>query len=505
MKTESVNLPFEEKLESQDEIIKDYTSEIKPVETLDFSKFIRDKLKEYNEDYNKEIKIKDLATIVGFDSPDVFKQTLNKRKKTNKRDCIIAICISLQLLEKDINYALYLYDMPILNKEDPRDKVIIQYIKESVGKDAPELSIRRLNLYLIDKGKRELDIHNNQGNKRKDKSTKEDPNPYKILKVLIHTPFDVDYYYGDPYNSLCTKYSPYRCNCTGNMYIYEPEHGRYFKLSTSANGCLSSQEYYKDKAPASCENYDGIDSSGVFKGCFKQLLNATNTEKTRLLEILNDTKNYSTRASARVINDLLCVFVEEYNYVIPEFNEYYVLQLADGKYTLSVYEKSAFMHYYLSSSEYEKTYVVPLGDPKEKYDSLEQIDSLIENSNKRTDDYSRLRLRRKEFIKLKPIVDELLQKIKSHEVYIQNPQIYDNEIGILEHYHLESDFEMVCKEEEFGEVYDTLPEKEYILPNGQRVKITIEDLSEAFSLGLKDIDEICRIKNKHKVISNLYL
>lgn len=504
MKSDSVDLPFDEESELQNVITKDCTSEYEPVNKLDFSKFIRKKIKEYNEVYNKELTPQKLAIIVGFNSYDVFKQTLNRRKTTNKRDCIIAICISLQLLKGGINHALYLYDMPSLNQEDPRDKVIIKYIKDSIGKDAPDLSISRLNQCLKENGKRELDIHNNRGSNRRNKDKrKEASSPYKVLKLLVHMPFDEEYYYEDPCKSLCTKFLPGRCDCTGSMYLYECDRKEYYKLSANSNGPLYSQKYYKDKAPDPRHNYDSLDSTGCFKESFRQLLDAIDTERHRLLDILNDTKNYSIRVSARVINDSLCVFVEEYNYKIPESNEYYVLTLSDSKYALCVYEQSAFMYYYLSPNDYEATYAVPFGNPKERYDSLEQIDLLMENTDKRTNEYLKLHFRKEEFLKLLPIVDELLQKLKNHEAYIRNPKSCDDDVELLEHYQLETDFEHVYKRDGDREIHNTLSEKEYFMSDGQSVIITLDDLYEAYSLGLKDIDEICRIKQKYKAISNL--
>lgn len=185
------------------------------------------------------------------------------------------------------------------------------------------------------------------------------------------------------------------------------------------------------------------------------------------------------------------------NYTIPELNEYYVVSLCSGRYRLYVYDRSAFMFWYLS----EKTFKTCFGDEipvaKETYDSLEDLQKLIEESDKRSDSYIHYRMRQRAFKKMIPDVDSLYQEIKDRKEFIQNlGYIFDNPADVLRYYELCEDFE--CKyDDEYGEICDCLDSKLYHLPGGTEIQITMDDIYKAFEFGFSDIQEICRIKSKY--------
>ena len=301
---------------------------------------------------------------------------------------------------------------------------------------------------------------------------------------------DSDYYYGDPYNSLCTKYDPYNCRCTGDMILGDVKQKKYIHLIADTDGYMSSQIYKVDDLP---KQYKTMDDTNEFKNYFIELINAVNVEKRRLLSILDDTRNYQCRTSARLIGDHISIFTEEFNYSIPEMNEYYVLIRTNGKYRLEVFDRSAFMHFYLFPEDLKKYYGDDELVPKEEYQSIEQIDELIAKENS-SGDMARYRMRKRAFSRLQPKVDELYEALKEDKVFIQNLDfIYDNPAETLSYYKIEKDFECVY-DEEYGEIYDSLKEKLYTLPNGVEVTVTLDDIYSAFKYGYPSIEEICRIK-----------
>lgn len=478
------------KLDSQQiNIITDYAVNYNPIEKTAFAEFIRERRKEYNEEYGQEISTSDLGRMLGI-KYEMFRKILNQEKPTKKRDCIISICIALRRTPGEIDEALRLYQyMPALNENDTRDSFIMDQII-----DNPNISVLELNNRLLQRGLSGLDIHNKRGGKKADKAPSVSLSiPYEILKLKVRTPIDSNYYYGDPYNSLSTAYDPSRCHSTGDMILRDSNRNKIIHLIASTDGYFSSQISEVDDFPIV---YKSFDESGDYRKYFIELNSTIRKEKRRLLSILNDTKNYQKRVSARLIGDYINVFAEEFNYSIPELNEYYVLCFFNGKYRFEVYKSSAFMYYFLPESEFKKYYGNNIPKVMESYDSINQLEDLIQTTDKYSDENIRYRTYKQFFHKLQIIVDELFQRIKNHEEFIQNLRnIYDNPIDTLRFYKLEEDFECVY-DEEYGEIYDFLKSKDYILSDESTITITLDDIFRAFELGFKGIEEIRRIKAK---------
>lgn len=470
-------------------INKDYSIDYEPVKKTAFAEFIREKRKEYNYDNGKELSTNELGTMIGI-KYEMFRKILNQEKPTKKRDCIIAICVSLQLLPGEIDHALGLYQyMPALDQYNPRDGFITSQITGN-----PVLSVGELNQRLIQRGFPELDIQDKRDGNKKNIDDVVVNLPYKVVELKVRTPIDSDYYYGDQYNSLSTKYNPFNCICTGNMFLSDPKRKKYINLTVSTDGYMSSQIYQVEDLPTS---YKTLEDTGNYKNYFIELINAVNVEKRRLLSILNDTKNYQHRTSARLIGDYICIFTEQFNYSIPEMNEYYILTLSDGKYKLHVFDRSAFMQFYLSSDTFNRYYGTDKLTAKETYNSIEQLDALIQKADKYSDKTVIYRMRKNAFTKLQPYVDNLYSVLKDGKEFIQNLEyIYENPTDTLRYYKLEKDYECVY-DDEYGEICDSLREKNYKLPDGTEIAITLNDIFTAFKLGFPNIEEICRIKAKH--------
>ena len=476
------------------DITKDYSVEYEPVPKKAFAQFIREKRKEYNEDTGEEISTRDLGTMIGI-KYEMFRKILNQEKPTKKRDCIIAICVALQLLPGEIDEALGLYQyMPALDEYNPRDGFIMAQIIGSKG-----ITVKELNNRLLQRGFPELDIQDQRGGKVKP----EDPVPvsltFRVIEMKVRTPIDTDYYYGDQYNSLCTTYDPSRCRSTGDMILGDPRRKKYIHLIATTDGYRSARVIKDDALPTP---FESLDETGDYKNYFIELENAINIEKHRLLDILNDTRNYQKRTSAKFSEDSICVFTEQFNYVIPELNEYYTLTFSAGHYKLYVYDQSAFMYWYLSRELYSFYFGSNPPEPKETYESIEELEALI-NASKNSDESTHFRIRRNAFRRLMPDVDDLYQKIKDEKVFIQNlDRIFDNAVDVLRYYELEKDFE--CKyDEEYGEICDSLDSKTYFFPDGSKITITLEDIYKAFEFGFPDIETICRIKAKYGSIDSV--
>lgn len=464
-----------------------YVDEHKPVEKKAFARFIREKRKEYNEKFGKEISTKDLGYMVGIE-PEMFRKILNQQKPTKKRDCILAICFALRMPSEDFDEALDLYQhMPLLDcDDDHRDEFIVS-LNES------GMTITELDELLVKRGYPSLDIHNRR-NERKNSLTNQ-VLPYKVLKTQVRTSAFNRYMHGDMYDSLCTEYEPSEYNCTGIMYLENTVNGIRLRLTASENIYSGIKKYTMENARRieDYKEYNSLDTTGDFEPFFISLDNARTREKRKIFRILNDTRNYHIRRSARIINDYICTFAEEYNYAVPELNEFFVLQYTEGHYKFSVFRESEFMHLYLTADEYKKYYGKYKSACKVSYSSLKEIENRLETVDNRSEEHMLLELYIRSFKKLKKYIDELYDKIRNRKAFIRNlDYIYDRRVDVLRYYNIEKTFE--CKYDDQDEISECLDAVMYRDDNGDSIEITRKDIEQAFELGYEDIDQIIRIK-----------
>lgn len=459
---------------------------------VDFAEYIRRHLKKINDETGQELKTRKIAEELEI-SYEMYRKILNQEKPTKKRDCVIAICIQNQFrYQYEIDTALNLYQyMPALDEGNERDRVIINEIFESNEKDIP-LSIDSLNSRLLENNLPELDIYNKRdGHSEGRTKRKVHLKKYKVLKTRINTSTDNDIFHTDSNDSLCTRYSPLWIHCNGDMVIRDLKNKQKYLLSAYSSGELTLKTKSED---LNIKHFKNITETGEFEVYFFQLTQMVNEEKRRLLRIYNDTRNYQSRTSARVIEDSLCIFSEEFNYIIPELNEYYLLTYTKGQYELNVYEQSAFMKYYLSADKYKK-YYSPIKKPKEKYESVEQIESMMALEEKSTNKYIILKLRISAFKKMKERVKELFERIKKRKEFIRNLSLLDDaQLDVREWYGLVKEFNGKYEHYENGDKLILQEESNFQLDDGQVIKITTEDLEQAYELGLDKIDDIIRIK-----------
>lgn len=469
-------------------ITTDYTHAFQKYDKKAFAEFIREKRTDHNETNGTELSTEALGEMLGI-SYEMFRKILNQQKPTKKRDCIIAICAALNLAPDEVDLALNLYNyMPSLDPYSDRDFFIISQLD---GRS--DLTVNELNHRLLQAGFQGLDIIDKRnGRKKGDSGEPPSPLPYEVIEIKIRTPVKSEFYYSNPYDSLRTEYDPGKYDSIGEMLLRDlKKKKRLITLTGNAHGVLFSYEY-EEKASTI---YKTLDETEEYKPYFIKLDAAITTEQQRLLKILNDTRNYQHRSSARLIGDSICIFSEEFNYSVPEMNEYYVLSFNKVGYELKVYNQSAFMSIYLSADEYRKYYGNTIPEPIESYDSVQQLDNLLKSVEEHSEEHFKYRLRKYAFNKLKKYVDDLYKKIKNREAFIQNLEYaFDNPADCLRVYGIEEAFG--CIFDEYGEIISTNENANFSLPDGSLINITLSDIKEAFRLGFRSIEEICRIKKE---------
>lgn len=408
------------------------------------------------------------------------------RKKPITREWIIAIAAAYGLGEDGANEALKICEMPGMDANVRREEFIIECLEDNRNKS---LSVNEFNTFLEKAGFKTLDIGRNAKKKKKVKCS------YREYRYKTLYTYD---YYEKCWDSLAIKYLP-KMYCKAEAYIKDEKQLKYILSAYSDGSCYISSEY--NTVPALV---DPIDSNDKFYPIFSELMIMTKKKKKKMDDIVNDSKNYRGRFSANIKNDSIHVFYEEYNYLRPEKNEYYLMEYIDGHYALSIAEKSMFMQEYLSEDEYFEHYRTCDQIPRRTFNSLEEIEQFCSESySENLTDIQRER--KNTFIRLKKYVEEQLNKLKAGEIYIQNAEeIWDNPYDVISYYGVEKEFE--CKyDDEFGEIISAKEYAEFTDDNGNAITIFYEDIKQAFELGISDIKEICRIKREKGSISSLFL
>ncbi len=223
------------------------------------------------------------------------------------------------------------------------------------------------------------------------------------------------------------------------------------------------------------------------------MLKCIHEEKRRIEGLLNDTKNYGERIGAGVKEDTFHIFIESYNYDIPERGEYYLLEFINGTYQLSVYTESIFMKLYLPEKKYRMHYKLKSLKPIEQYQTEEDISVKITDKKYPLEDEMLYRSRLWYYRKLKKHAAECFEKICSEKEYVRNLDniFYDEPDLVCPFFDVEKQFD--CQENEMG-IYSANKESHEFLCVYGNVMITLEDLYNAFKIGYNSIDEICRVK-----------
>ena len=483
-----------------------------------FAQFFRGKLKLLSEIEGRRITTKQFAEMFGSNY-ESFRKTVNKRQPTKNRDYIIAVCALLRIDADSTNTALRLYGMPELDDYHKRDEILWDILSNQP--DDPK-SIDEINELLTSQYFEPLYII---GNKHEEKEEKK-KFPYKLVRKYTQCTMEgigrlsepncfldllydtecfynirvcMEYFGNGQRFELCVRYEDKNIEKDENIYqvgirrrIY-PENKKYV-IYKYPNGDCGSE----------IREYDDIADTGEFRDCFNEITKTVKTEKQKLRDTVNDTRNYGSRISAKVIGGELHVFCEEYNCDVPELSEYYLMDFCGGEYTLYILDRSCFMQMYLSAEKYERIYEKPaafrffnmqteqngnipsaagkIQDPvKEMYISEEDIeDAAYEARDIGTfENYSENTmtvLRVKAYKRMKTQVSAMVKKLKAGKANICSCEMLGDSADklIADYYGLSDNT------------------AEVIVSDSEKVTLSFSDIKDGFELGLETVEEICR-------------
>ena len=493
-----------------------------------FPDFVKTHLKKLKSKYGRKFTRKDLAHQLGF-RPLYFDKIVNKNKPTKKRDCIIAICAALEADSKDTNCALYCYGyMDKLDEKDPRDLIIINILDRMYK--APK-TIAEINEILEDADQPPLYIKDD----RNDKSGKTRKYPYSLVRKHFQCTIgavkrlNVPEYFLDLTYDTDSFYSMMTCmEFDDNGKRYEISIRYEDAMSCSKENLFQTGVCRRINAPkkkyiiytypfndqdSELREYDHIEDTGEFENCFLEIIKTESKEKKKLCSIANDTRNYGSRISAKVIDSELYIFCEEYNCDVPELSEYYLMVYCNGEYRLYLPKKSCFMQWYMPKEKYREVYgKYPYKFLYEKdkddeyyddsvpeyYDSIGDIEMSVYAVKEVSayEPYSEnavIELRINAYKKLRSRIDALIRKLISGEAHICNADcLEDNKESIITAY--------FNAEKEFGGAGNESGQENkasFVLSDGEQVELSMTDLIDGFELGLKSIDEIDDFLQKH--------
>ncbi|MBR3420013.1 MAG: hypothetical protein IKG82_15105 [Oscillospiraceae bacterium] len=475
-----------------------------------FSELYKDKIINLSENGGRTIKTREIAQKLSFDYEQLRKYINARDRKTNKRDCIIAICALIGCDAEETNEGLRLYGFPELDQYHRRDEIIWDLLAEPP--DAP-VSVEKINEALAAEHNPLLDIHDY----RNKEQTEQQKSPFKLVRRYFQCTIEGIGRVLEPDRFLDLQYDA-ACYCNMRTCFEYLGKGRRFEL------CIQYEEshshapeniwqtgirrricprhkkyivyaYPTEELDSELHEFDRMDAAGEFRECFLEIEKKEHEEKKRLYERVNDTRNYGKRMSAGVIENELHVFCETYNSDIPELSEYYLMDYCCGEYTLYVLNRSCFMQMYLTGAQYEQVYgkqpafrmlhLTKIRDEAfaaragnqtdpvhDQYSSEEEIeDSAYEARDIGTfetyGENALTALRLKAYRQMKSEINALIEKLKNGTAHI-------------------------CSRELLGEQSDSLIAAYFGLPDLEEngAEYTPEQFRDAFELGLRMVDEI---------------
>lgn len=481
-----------------------------------FSVFVKTHLKSLSKKYGRKITREDIADQLGI-GRKYFLKIVNKSKPTKKRDCIIAICAALQTDSQDANCALYCYDyMDKLDNNDPRDLIIIN-ILDRMYKEPK--TIAEINEILESANQPPLDIIR----QRNENGSAKRKYPYALVRkhfqctigavkrlsvpeYFLDLTYDIDSFYsmmtcmefddnGKRYE-ITVRYEDAMCFSGENLF----QTGICRRISAPRKKYIIYTYPYNGQG-SELKEYDHIEDTMEFENCFLEIIKTESKEKRKLYDIVNDTRNYGSRISARIIDGELYIFCEEYNCDVPELSEYYLMVYCNGEYRLYLPKKSCFMQWYLPKEKYEEVYgKYPYSflygkniddedlytSVPDHYDSVEDIELSV-YAVRETGTYesysenAMIELRIAAYKKMRSRIDTLIGKLISGKAHICNADSLDDnaESIILAYFSAEKDA-------------DGIKDK-----NGDHIGLSMADLVDGFELGLRSTDEAADFLKKH--------
>ena len=431
-------------------------------------------------------------------SLDVLQQRLyknllrpNEGQKRLSRDWVIAICSVCGLDEGETdNVIVYCGFASFDATRVRRDGIIQIYLRCNARQDEPchidyfQSFLSQCNVEMLDLGKR----------KRID--DKENKNivypfpafivsPYKKAGPIKLRTYGLD---REPYDDIAKQYFP-GLSCAAVVLVEDDNLDRVILKVTCEGECHVCRE--SDDGILSYNKINEVPAD--FRNVVDELYSLARKEKQRLDDLCNDTRNYNygSRYGINLKGERIHIFYEQYNYLYPYRNEYFLVEYCAGQFTYSVARKSMFLEEYLSPYEYYKHYHTKNRVKRKIYKSIEDFDSELQSVTK--DSYlEEIYINRKKgFQELQDNVQKLLKKLQDGDYIIRQDYFHKDCPGLVDYYGLG---------EQFFEVKDDdiiiKSDAKIAMENGDSINLTYEDLEEAFRLGINDVTDICRIKLK---------
>ncbi len=427
--------------------------------------------------------LKTIADNLGISKEMLEGKIYRKPGKPLTRDWIIAISAAHGMNSFDTCEALLLCEYPQLDTDLPRDDCIIDYLEYNEGQAN---TLADINKVLTNMGYVPLCTERKMNNEK---------HRSKLGSRIIRRTVKTYAQAGEQYDSLETAYPSYYCYASG--LVQDGEQDKYI-LEVSTTGWLAI--YHNDDVlPRIYKNIDEIEQ---YKEEFIDLLSYANRTQRHANKQLLDTRNYKERLGANLLHDRIHIFYETYNYSSPVRNEYYMMELVDGQFILSVSHQSMFMQQYLSDEEYKQLYGTSSNINKTTYNSIDEIDALIKAMpHSYYEDI--LQERKRAFVRMSSKISDTAQQIKYKTLFIRNlSYIYDNPGDICSYFHVEKEYD--CSfDNEYGEI-EVGKDCAEIYNDGKHITITFSELERAFELGYVNWEQIIRVKMEKGSVEDIF-
>lgn len=272
-------------------------------------------------------------------SRDYTYKLLRGDKKTNERDYILAICLAIGMNLAQIQHALQIYGMPILDKRDLRSHVIILGIEDGG-------SIDKINGFLEKAGFPYLRTSPDmpaapitpvfEPNNRK--------NPEQSLYTKIRQKISAVPCGTSPLDFSCNGYLHLQDEARNDFTVlanFSSEEDHLYAIHGKPERISNNQLEESDLIESYSSVAEAADSP--FFQYYLELDKATDEKALETLSRLDDTKNYGVRIGAHIFKSQWEGYLEAFNDKAPERCEYYQIIRSESGYAYSITHKSIFL------------------------------------------------------------------------------------------------------------------------------------------------------------------
>lgn len=427
---------------------------------------------------------KDIGKDLGYKDTRI-RNIINRSGKTTNRDLIISICVCANLTFDNTNFGLSLYELSPLNTENKRDSLICDEIDKNS-------SIKEMNKALITNGFKGLDI---QIFKNKNTPLKLAEAKYDLLLE------DVNCSEFPRSNDISMKYNPYCLDPSATAYVKKKNDSDIYKLRTDGK----SFYFERSDDPFNGISFDNIDDcpepafNPVFYKLQKDLLKKFEITKKRM----DDTKNYIIRYDCRVENGIMKAYAETFDYKDPDYDEYFQMVKYENSYTMTVTHNSKYLLYHLGHETYKSFYKIKEEPELLRFESIKDITNQKESQDKLTGPKYQFNPNRmiRMYEQLQAQLDTLLHDIKNGKIDVFDPKWYDDLKDRAEILGIDSYFNWTLSDDEIHYIPNSY-EFELPLTNGNKRKVSFDDVERALRVGIQTYDDFQLILSKYSKIED---